>query len=987
MKKWTKNIGLIILKLILLSNFLKAQDFQKLLNKLESELELYLLEEGSDPLTIARAYNKIAKLHFYQKSYQEALINFELELKHYLHLREADNVVESKIRAYHNAAGLNRLLGNYSKAYSQAQKSLYWSIQHYGEGDKETTDAYKLLAEIAMFWKRYDLQLHYSEKALESLNNQQHRDSSKLVDLLLLKAVYYLKTGTYGAGATLLSQAKEIEQEVALSPKVRAKLYTDLGVFYEFQSQYIKALSHYRKALEIRLEDAGERQLSVAWLWDNMGVVFSKIEDHEMAIKYFDQAYQLTEELLGSKHPRTLDLIAHKAAALVKKKPEEAIKLLKKQLKDLKISLGPHCKEQIFALQKLASIAYQQQDYQRAAAYAEEVERLYQKYPQSLVLNFAIHYYNQALYYDKLSKAKLSLQYYQKSLRYNRIQRTDEKVLFWRPILAIKTAGAILSLGPESSDGIRLIKEQLDLLSAEISKQQFRPDQESLLEVSNNFLDAALSFLMPLNRKDIEYKNLVYSCFASSKAVLLAESLNFREICNEIGLAASDQGELQRAITNEELYQKQWLEAELSADSLKIASTYQWLKTAEAQRQAAMERLKSSFPVIKQHLSTSNNISLEEFISSLQANECFLSYFEGDSLIYRLVITQKDWEFSMIKQSSLSKLDEFILALREQQTNFWDAAQYQEVVRPISNALLPTQSIINKVNRLIIAPDGRLNYLPFELLLLDKTETKASYKELPYCIRRYKIVYQIQRPRSQSTKHQADSQILGFYPQYEDELELKGAKEEVKYLAQHYIGDYYYQGKLKKSDLKQKMKDYSVLHLAMHAIAADSAEAYLKLAKGDKIKMAEVASLNLQDCKLLVLSACQTGLGTYQKGEGVMSLGRAFLESGVESELISLWSISDQATLKLLKQFYEQLSKGLEKDEALRLAKLDFIQSASRVEQQPTYWAGLVLWGNTEAIELPKASFSKKCYYLWGILLSTLLILAVSSLYFFKNKK
>ena len=105
------------------------------------------------------------------------------------------------------------------------------------------------------------------------------------------------------------------------------------------------------------------------------------------------------------------------------------------------------------------------------------------------------------------------------------------------------------------------------------------------------------------------------------------------------------------------------------------------------------------------------------------------------------------------------------------------------------------------------------------------------------------------------------------------------------------------------------------------------------------------------DADLAVLSACDTGSGFYENGEGVISLSRAFSYAGVPSTVVSLWKVDDEATAKIMMYFYEHLKLGETKDEALKNAKLDYLKHTDDdLLKHPYYWSGFVLSGNTDAL-------------------------------------
>jgi Uncharacterized protein conserved in bacteria len=145
------------------------------------------------------------------------------------------------------------------------------------------------------------------------------------------------------------------------------------------------------------------------------------------------------------------------------------------------------------------------------------------------------------------------------------------------------------------------------------------------------------------------------------------------------------------------------------------------------------------------------------------------------------------------------------------------------------------------------------------------------------------------------------------------------------------------------------------LHLAMHAQLNTETPMASKLLfthdpaderEDNDLYAIEVYGLRL-NADLAVLSACQTGLGNVQAGEGAMSLGRAFAFAGVRAMLLSLWEVEDGATRRLMVSFYENLIKGMHKDEALQAAKISYVAHCSAERSSPYYWGGFVMAGST----------------------------------------
>ena len=168
---------------------------------------------------------------------------------------------------------------------------------------------------------------------------------------------------------------------------------------------------------------------------------------------------------------------------------------------------------------------------------------------------------------------------------------------------------------------------------------------------------------------------------------------------------------------------------------------------------------------------------------------------------------------------------------------------------------------------------------------------------------------------------------------------------------------------LKKTNAPQ------ILHLATHGFFLENKAVNTKIGnpllrsglalaganrrKGEKddgiLTALEASGLNLWGTKLVVLSACDTGLGEVRNGEGVYGLRRAFVLAGTESLVMSLWSVSDYVTRELMTNYYKNLKQAAGRGAALRQVKLEMLKKPNR--QHPFYWAGFIQsgeWANLE---------------------------------------
>lgn len=154
-----------------------------------------------------------------------------------------------------------------------------------------------------------------------------------------------------------------------------------------------------------------------------------------------------------------------------------------------------------------------------------------------------------------------------------------------------------------------------------------------------------------------------------------------------------------------------------------------------------------------------------------------------------------------------------------------------------------------------------------------------------------------------------------------------------------------------KANFLKRSPDFKILHLATHSAANDVLGEYSFVAlqaenAGQKIDMLyarDIYGLRLS-ADLVVLSACETALGQYRNGEGIIGLTRAFTCAGARNVVASLWSVNDASTKSLMILFYKEIKKGLPYNRALANAKRAFIQG-NRQFAHPYYWAGFVLNG------------------------------------------
>lgn len=381
-------------------------------------------------------------------------------------------------------------------------------------------------------------------------------------------------------------------------------------------------------------------------------------------------------------------------------------------------------------------------------------------------------------------------------------------------------------------------------------------------------------------------------------------------------------------------------------------------------------------------------VSLKSISSKLQNNEAILSYLVSGDKFYLIVIEQDKnafYQFPYTKkiQSRIKKLYRKSSKLNIQDTTIYKDSHivYKAI---LEKALQNTQA-----TNLTIITDDLLSYIPFDAL-------NTSDKGKEFLLKTHSISYAnsvtlLQEQNKKVTNKK--SKLLVFAPKFKGYFKatnhertgfspLLYNEQEAKYISQYFNGKVYKDYKASISNFNKEINNYNLIHFTTHASVNDVFPDYSYLAFSDNGETSNLLYVkNLYNyninADLATLSACETGVGKLQKGEGIMSLARAFNYAGVPAIVTTLWKIDDESTSEIMEYFYQNLNNGLNKKEALRQAKLTYLElNDDDILKHPYYWSGIVLTGNVEQV-------ASANYFIW-ILLGVLLLIFV---YYIFNKK
>ena len=400
---------------------------------------------------------------------------------------------------------------------------------------------------------------------------------------------------------------------------------------------------------------------------------------------------------------------------------------------------------------------------------------------------------------------------------------------------------------------------------------------------------------------------------------------------------------------------------------------------------------------------STQSAEIEQIQKLLDNHTALINYFIGDSLIYVFSITRKK-----INMDTFEKMESFSDSVMAFRYSFIypNSSRFNSIYK--RNAyrfyqhIFPNQ-IDSKIKNLIIIPDGILGLIPYEALLTEYSQ--SDFKDLPYLINKYNISYSYSANLFCRTfQEEPDKRIewtdmndwLALAPVFSETsssglnlrtrgmiekadvssydsvntrgrvtrndyiVPLPGTEDEVKNIynkfkrkglsAQLQTHNYANESFVKSGELGR----FKYIHIATHGfVNSENPElSGILLAMDTTVNedgilySGEIYNLELNS-DLVVLSACETGLGKISRGEGIIGLSRALLYAGTNNIIVSLWKVADKSTSDFMIDFYDYLLSNKEDQkefsQALRYSKLKMINEGRYTH--PFYWSPFILIG------------------------------------------
>ncbi|MEP6512753.1 MAG: CHAT domain-containing protein [Parafilimonas sp.] len=483
----------------------------------------------------------------------------------------------------------------------------------------------------------------------------------------------------------------------------------------------------------------------------------------------------------------------------------------------------------------------------------------------------------------------------------------------------------------------------------------YNESKQLMLNESRERSEKAISICYTLYQKnqDKQWAEKAFSFAERNKAFILLESIK-RNLATSV-IAKNDTlfQQLQHAQQEYAYAETGFAEAENKKDDSVKNITAEQMQQTDKKLQQLQDALRFKNNAYENLLEKEDSLPISDINNLLNSNAAIIEYFTGDSLTYSIAL-YKDGAPAFIEINQPNAvIDSFINFFNSKQNITNAPYEFEQTAYSTYEKFILPCIKSKKINSLIIIPDGALNFVAFDALLT-KPAKSLSFKLLPYLVNSSEISYGYSVAtllKQQLYTGKSSNTLLAFAPEFNhDERNLAPlpySATEIKAIVRNIKGTYLQKQQASLSNFKRLAPSSSIIHLATHA-SADAEGAMPRIEFIDStLYLNELYAMQLH-AKLVVLSACKTGIGKVEKGEGAISLARGFYYAGAQNIITSLWEVNDEATASIFKIFYSNI-KSNSYNNALHKAKINYLKSSlSNDKYSPYYWAGIIGIGISE---------------------------------------
>jgi len=824
------------------------------------------------------------------------------------------------IAAYNNMGLIKKSIGLYDEAFQYYDLALDL-INNREQYPVTLADIYINKSRILTFRKSFSAAIEFLEKAIRIYQNTGksdrsllHRLSTAYLNIGIIK--YELKD--YDAALENIQRSSDLKLNNNL-PETELS-YLNLAKTYMGMNNWRKADEYFRKSIEIVVGEFGEEYYRLAEIYFEYGRFLQATGKSKEALEVHREALSVCLKIYGEKHP-------------------------------------------------LVSLSYK----------------------------YLGDHYLQQNNYDK------ALSYYQKALIAVCSDFNDPDI-FKNPSIGSTLFNIrLLEILKNKARALELVADQqnnreTNLYAMQKSMETIELALQLIERIRNDFLSEESRIYLAENEKETyisavctaygifkltgesSWVQNMYDITKRSKAAILRSEIAGNEFLFTAGLPDSLQQKRRKVAGNITAYNSMILDemSRKDPDMAKIANWKDALFNTNREKEKLAEEIYREFPQYRDLHERIQPPATREIQKQLGKDETIIDYLvsnqfkDGKRELFIFVMTNKRLKFLVSGvDSSFTRHAEVIRRFdnpgraggiqTESFKNYTEALKYM-----YDNLINPVEGLITS-ERLIIIPDEEIAWLPFEAFIKEHPDAdQTDYERLKYLIYDYTFSYGYSSSLifSKKARIQRKEEVYAFSPDYANNdlrqgeaNELRGAEREIESVFRWFKGKKFLGSEASETNFRNAIQRPAIFHLAMHSVSdtLDSRFSYLVFdsqssePEDGKLYNYEI-SLSWINSPMIVLSTCNSGSGTLYRGEGLMSIARGFLLAGASSVIKTLWDVNDETSALIISRFYYHLSKGKNRDEALRQAKLDYIRSQTPAYTDPYYWAAYVVLGDNSEV-------------------------------------
>jgi CHAT domain-containing protein len=946
-------------------------------SSIEKAIEIYVHLYGPEDTLLGPCYNKVGNYFYYNKIYDSALIYYSKALA----VAEKKTVNLEERASYTQNIGIIHLeLKDYNKAEDYFIKSLNIKELIYSENSFSLGRIYMSLGRFYQTSYSLNKSLDYYLKAEGIFSDDNNPLTIELGIVYWNKGLIYHLMGDSELALTYLFNARKIIETLFVDNiQMLSTLYSDIGNIYKYTEQYDKAIDYYSQALP------GADSVLKIKIYRNLASIHQLQGEMQRAGYYLESIMKDARNDLQLNNPERGLTFLNYGNYLLEMNADSAVYYFEKALEILSNDYGYNKRDIAAALYSVGDFYFKKNQPGKALQF----------YQRSLIT--ISNSFSDTNIFTNPSLESLNL-----DIRL--VKMLGRKALYLNAYF--RNTNEL----PYLTASIQTIFLCLDLIDR--MRVTYRTEGSQLMFSGDIYHSHNLAiedcFLAYQHTQEEKWLTQAFSVSERGKSMILLNEMKDAN-AKKIGLIPDDLRKKEKEIKgNLYLFNNSICEEEneSSPDKNKLDYFRYNLLVCQKKYDSLLNHLEKKYPDYYKLKYDQGVITVKQIQKVLEKDETLLEYTLTDENVYIFLISKGAFQ---VRQMPIDQaFIQNIFLLRDNldfkhvyEYDIEDYMQYQFSAYELYRTLIkPVESFLGN-SRLIIIPDGELNYLSFESLIehLVPSDT-INFRNLPYLIKKYPISYASSSTILSLVKKEKMPElkkgVLALAPSASmltrsiiannkalaEQLQLKedlpGAVREAENILKVIDGDLLIGEEATESEFKRIASSFDILHFATHTRIDDENPLSSMLSFNDfsdatedgVLQTYEIYNLELQG-ELAVLSACSTGNGRLQRGEGVISLARAFIYAGMPSVMMTLWDVEDISTGNIIPVFYYLLKGGYDKDIALRMAKLTYMEKTRpEIEIHPAFWSGFVLHGNNQGFKTK----IDRTYYILLISLGILII-------------